>query len=175
MEKVYSLVERYFYALPANNDFERGFFAAMLLTAAIFLLLLLLCLILKIIFRKPAVPGVTLPREDGDIFISRNAVYTAVCQLEKDFPEFEILKVSMRRDLHNDLALTVTLLYEEQQRSFDAAAAGLKQSIFSMLNRSFGIESVKSVSIVLARIPGRSADDNDNSVSVSGNAFISGV
>lgn len=175
MGRFYDFVNNVLNLWPHANEFERGFRSAMLLAALIFLLLIVVGVIIKLIMRKPAVAGVTLSREDGDIFISRNAVYTAVCQLEKDFPEFEILKVSMRRDLHNDLALTVTLLYEEQQRSFDAAAAGLKQSIFSMLNRSFGIESVKSVSIVLARIPGRSADDNDNSASVSGNAFISGV
>ena len=175
MGKFYNFVNNVLNLWPQVSDFERGFRSAMLLAALIFLLLIVVVVIVKLIMRKPAVAGVTLSREDGDIFISRNAVYTAVCQLEKDFPEFEILKVFLRRDLHNDLALTVTLLYEEQQRSFDAAAAGLKQSIFLMLNKSFGIESVKSVSIVLARIPGRNADDHDNNTSVPGNAFISGV
>ena len=175
MGKFYYFVNNVLNLWPNVSEFERGFRSAMLLLAAILLLLAIVVVIIKLIRRKPAVTGVTLSREDGDIFISRNAVYTAVCQLEKDFPEFEILKVSMRRDLHNDLALTVTLLYDEHQRSFDAAAAGLKQSIFSMLTRSFGIESVKSVSIVLAKIPGRDSDESDNNTAVSGNAFISGV
>ena len=175
MGKIYNFVNNVLKLWPDASDFERGFRSAMLLAALIFLLLIVIGVIVKLILRKPAVAGVTLSREDGDIFISRNAVYTAVCQLEKEFPEFEILKVSMHRDRHNDLALAVTLLYEEHKRSFDAAAAGLKQSIFLMLTRSFGIESVKSVSIVLARIPGRNSDDAENNTAVTGNAFISGV
>ena len=57
---------------PGATEFERGFQAALILAALIFLLLIVLGLILKIVFRKPAVPGVTLEREDGDIFISRS-------------------------------------------------------------------------------------------------------
>ena len=175
MEKIYNCLNSVFGFWPCAREFEKGFRCAALLAALVFLLLVVLLIILKVIFRKPAVPGVTLLREDGDIFISRNAIYTAICRLEKDFSEFEIMKVNMHRTRNRELGLTVTVLYDEQNRSFDAAAAALKQRIFDMLIKSFGIETIKTVSIVLARIPGRDADDSSNDTPVTGNAFISGV
>ena len=175
MEKVYNYLSRFLDFWPCASEFEKGFRSAMMLAALVFLLLIVLAVILKLIFRKPAVPGVTLLREDGDIFISRNAIYTAICRLEKEFSEFEILKVNMHRTRTRDLGLTITVLYEEQDRSFDAAAAALKQRVFDMLTRSFGSERVKSVSIVLAKIPGRDADEDNDDTAVTGNAFISGV
>ena len=72
---------------------------------------------LRLIFRKPAVPGVTLEREDGNIFISRNAIFTAVCRLESSFPELEILKVNMQRKGHGELALIITVMFAEKDRN----------------------------------------------------------
>ncbi len=178
MEKIYAWIDKFIVELPAANDFERGFFLALLAAALVFFLLLLLCLILKLIFRKPAVPGVTLLREDGDIFISRNAIFTAVCRLEKDFPELEILKVNMHRLRHGDLALTVTVMFEENKESFDAVAGAFKQKVFTMLNKSFGIDSIKNVAINLAKIPAENHDDDsaDNAAPpVVHNAFGSGI
>ena len=176
MEKIYNFINSFFNFWPMASDFEKGFRCAMVLAALIFLLLFLLGLILKLIFRKPSVSGVTLTREDGDIFISRNAVYTAVCRLEKEFPQFEILKVVMQRDRHHNLNLTVTVLFDPAGESFDMSAAEFKQRVFNMLNKSFGIECIKSVSIILAKIPGRSEDDSDDENNpVVSNAFIAGI
>ena len=178
MEKVYAWIDKFIVELPAANDFERGFFLALLAAALVFFLLLLLCLILKLIFRKPAVPGVTLLREDGDIFISRNAIFTAVCRLENEFPELEILKVNMQKLRHGDLALTVTVMFAEKDKSFDAVAGAFKQKVFTMLNKSFGIDSVKSVAINLAKIPAGVDDDDsadNNTPPGVNNAFVSGI
>ena len=148
----------------------------MLLAALVFLLLVIVGVVLKLIFRRPAVNGVVLEREDGDIFISRSAIYTAVCRLESEYPEFEIVKVQMNRNCHHELGLTVTVLFEEREKAFDIAAAELKQRIFSMLNKSFGIEDVKSVAIILSKIPGgHDMDEDGEDKVVVHNAFVSGV
>ena len=178
MEKVYDWFINNVIAMPAGTDFERGFQAALLLSALVFFLLIVICLIFKIIFRRPAVPGVTLEREDGDIFISRNALFTAVARLESEFPELEILKVNMLRGRHNELGLTVSVLFDEKNSSFDAVAGAFKQRVFVMLNKSFGIESIKTVSINLARIPAEREDfdaDNTTTPPAVNHAFGSGI
>lgn len=177
MERIYDWIDKSIMSLPATSEFERGFYLALLLAALVFFLLFVLCLILKLIFRKPAVPGVTLVREDGDIFISRNAIFTAVCRLEKDFPELEILKVNMVRNRRNELGLVVSVLFDENDNSFDAVAGAFKQRVFTMLNKSFGIDSVKSVAINLAKIPAEHEDRNDSDTTppVINNGFVSGV
>ena len=179
MEKIYAWIDKFVMPIPAANEFEQGFYLALLLAALVFFLLFLLCLILKLIFRKPAVPGVTLEREDGNIFISRNAIFTAVCRLESSFPELEILKVNMQRKGHGELALIITVMFAEKDRSFDALAGEFKQKVFVMLNKSFGIDSVKSVAINLAKIPSDVEEDEDNAgkpqAPVINNAFTAGV
>lgn len=176
MEKIFSWFERASLRLPAGNEFERGFFTALLITAAILLLLLLICLILKIIFRKPSVPGVTLPREDGDIFISRNAIFSVVSRLEEFFPELEIRKVALKRS-GRDLSMTVTVLFYQQDSTFDALAGSLKQRIFDTLKQSLGIDSVKSVAVVLVQAPAPEEGSDDKAIGQvnPGNGFISGV
>ena len=179
MEKIYAWIDKFVMHIPAANEFEQGFYLALLLAALVFFLLFLLCIVLKLIFRKPAVPGVTLEREDGNIFISRNAIFTAVCRLESSFPELEILKVNMQRKGHGELALIITVMFAEKDRSFDALAGAFKQKVFVMLNKSFGIDSVKSVAINLAKIPSDVEEDDDNAgkpqTPVINNAFTSGL
>ena len=176
MEKLFTWLGQAMDLWPAANEFERGFQAALILSALVFLLLIVFCLILKLIFRKPAVPGVVLSREDGDIFISRSAIFTAICRLESEFTDLEIMKVTMQRNRHHELGLTVTVMFDEHDKSFDALAGEFKQRVFGMLNKSFGIESVKSVSIVLARIPAeRELNGEDNNPPVVNNAFVSGI
>ena len=68
------------------------------------------------------------------------------------------------------------VLFDPAGESFDMSAAEFKQRVFNMLNKSFGIECIKSVSIILAKIPGRSEDDSDDEANpVVNNAFIAGV
>ena len=159
---------------PGATEFERGFQAALILAALIFLLLIVLGLILKIVFRKPAVPGVTLEREDGDIFISRNAIYSAVRNLEDEFPALGILKVVMQRNRRRELELQINVEFEACGEAFDAVAGAFKQRVFVMLNKSFGIDTVRSISINLTRMP-ENHDGSDREIPVAGNGFVSGV
>lgn len=176
MDFLYNWIGKFCTFVPVENEFEKGFQTALVLAALVFLLLLVICLILKLIFRKPAVPGVTLEREDGNIFIARNAIYTAVCRLESEFSELEILKVTLQRGARKELALNITVLFDENGSSFDALAGSFKQRVFEMLSKSFGIDSIKTVSITLSKIPpDRGGDDAPDTPVVNNNAFISGV
>lgn len=178
MEKLYTLIDKFLISLPATSEFEKGFYLALLLAALVFLLLFLLCLILKLIFRKPAVQGITLEQADGNIFVSRNAIFTAVCRLECFFPELEILKVKLYRKRNGEFGLRVNVMFAANKDSFETLVADFKRQLFEMLKKSFGIDSVTSVEINLVKIPAEiSEDDGDNSnvPPVVNNAFISGV
>lgn len=163
MEKIYDWVSGNFWLIPGENDFERGFYTALILTGLILLLIIVLCLIVKLWFRKPAIPGVTLEREDGDIFISRHALSSAVYHLEDDFPGIEILKVALTNGRKGDLELAVSLAYDEKQGSFESAAKAFKARIFRELHGTFGIDVIKTVALHLTRLPDsrRIGDSND--------------
>ena len=70
------------------------------------------------------------------------------------------------------------MLFDERDNAFDAVAGSFKQRVFAMLNKSFGIDSVKSVAINLAKIPAvKDVDEDDSSKNVPpiSNTFTPGV
>jgi len=173
MEKIYDWVSGNLWLLPGDNDFERGFYTALFLTGLVLLLIIVLCLIIRLCFRKPAIPGVTLEREDGDIFISRNALASAVYHLEHDFPGVEILKVVLDNGRQGDLELAVSMSYDEKQGSFETTAKAFKARIFRELHGTFGIDTVKTVALSLVRLPNsRRSGGDDGSIN---DAFVAGI
>ena len=143
--------------LPGANDFERGFYSALILLGAVILLLLVLYCIYRLHRRAAGLDGVTLKRDDGDVFVARAALTQAVRNLEPTFPGMDIQKVILRRRRGADLELTVTLVYDARNGSFDALTRNLKERIFKDLGEIFGIDTVKSVAVRLLKLPERSA------------------
>lgn len=168
--------------MPAGDDFFRGFYTALYMLLASLLLVVLLCIIVKLIFRKPAVSGVTLPRDDGDIFISRNAIVDLIFRLESDYSHFEFLKAVLKRN-RKGLALSVVLNFDESgSSSFPVCAEALKQRIFADLKNILGIEEIASVEIRLNRPCKASDKDNNdlngsirNSIDPTAGNFVAGL
>lgn len=150
--------------LPGANEFERGFYSALLLVGAVILLLLVLYCICKLHRRAAGLDGVLLKRDDGDIFVARAALTQAVRHLEPSFPGMEIQKVVLRRRHGADLELGVALIYDESCGSFDALTKNLKERIFRELVGTFGIDTVKSVAIKLVRLPERTHGEPHDAV-----------
>ena len=146
--------------LPGINEFEKGFYAALILTGAVLVLLLCLYLIFKIKRGRPVLPGVTLEREDGDIFIARSALAQAVLHLGDEFPGMEIQKVILRKLRSGDgLELAVSLMFDERRGVFDVTVKAFKARVFQLLHDTFGVESVKAVAVALIRLPDRERGD----------------
>lgn len=144
--------------LPGANEFERGFYSALLLIGAVILLLLVLYCICRLLCRRRGLDGVTLKRDDGDVFVARTALTQAIRHLEPSFPGMEIQKVVLRRKRGEELELAVALIYDERQGSFDTLTKSLKERIFKDLVGTFGIDTVKSVAVRLLRLPERPAE-----------------
>lgn len=157
--------------LPGINEFERGFYAALLMTGAVLVLLLLCCLIYRLKRRRPGLPGILLEREDGNVFVARAALSQAVLRLGNALPGVEIQKVSLRKlRSGKGLELTVTLVYNPREGAFDTTVKELKDRIFRELNETFGIDTVKAVAVILTRLPGKdrpAGDGDDGSASAS--------
>lgn len=148
--------------LPGINEFEKGFYAALILAGAVLVLLLCLYLIVRIKRRRPSLPGVTLPREDGDVFIARPALAQAVLHLGDEFPGVEIQKVFLRKLRSGEgLELAVSLTFDERRGAFDATVKALKARVFQVLNDTFGVDSVKAVAVALTRLPDKGRGDGD--------------
>ena len=157
MNRLNELVKHLDTLLPGANDFERGFYSALILLGAVILLLLVLYCIYRLHRRAAGLDGVTLKRDDGDIFVARTALTQAVRNLEPNFPGMDIQKVLLRRRHGADLELAVTLIYDERNGSFDTLTKNLKERIFKDLCEIFGIDTVKSVAVRLMKLPERTA------------------
>ena len=69
------------------------------------------------------------------------------------------------------------MLFYQQDSPFDALAGNLKQRIFDTLKQSLGIDSVKSIAVVLIQAPAPEDTGDDKTMGQvnPGNGFISGV
>lgn len=157
MERWNELLKRMESLLPGANDFERGFYSALLLIGAVILLLLVLYCIYRLHKRRAGLGGVTLKREDGDVFVSKAALTQSVRDLEPVFPGVEIRKVILRRKHGTEQEMVLTLVYDARNGSFDTLTKDLKERIFKDLGEIFGIDTVRSVAIRLVNMPERHA------------------
>lgn len=144
--------------LPGANEFEHGFYTALILVGAVILLLLVLYCIYRLHRRAAGLDGVLLKREDGDVFVSKAALAQSVRDLEPVFSGVTIQKVLLRRKRGEDLEMVLTLIYDARNGSFDALTKNLKERIFKDLSEIFGIDTVKSVAMKLVKLPERHAD-----------------
>ena len=157
MERLSGYLHRLEQFLPGADEFEHGFYTALILVGAVILLLLVLYCIYRLQRRAAGLDGVTLKRDDGDVFVAKAALTQAVRNLEPTFPGMDIQKVILRRKHGADLELAVTLIYDARNGSFDTLTKNLKERIFKDLGEIFGIDTVKSVALRLLKLPERSA------------------
>lgn len=173
----YTVISRWLmqYFGVAANEFDRGFCTALALVITALLLLIVLGLIIKLIFRKPAVEGVSISGDNGDIFISRNAITGAIRQLQSSFPEFEVLKTALRME-KRQLVITLTVNFNPTAGTLIERVELLKRRIFSDLTTTFGIGTLERIDVRLHKTIDSSTSapgDNDPGQNIDG-GYVAG-
>lgn len=132
------------------SDFNRGYLAALMLVLALVLALMILKLLWFIAFRTRRASTVTIPHPDGDIVVSREALAEAVTRELAGYPELRLRKLRLFRRGKNYL---LTLLCEfNGADGVPVIASELRTKLKERLKRLFGLESLKSVKIVIEKL-----------------------
>lgn len=137
------------------SDFNRGYLAALALVLALILALMILKLLWFLAFRTRRASTVTIPHPDGDIVVSRDALAEAVTRELAGYPELQLGKLRLFR---RGKYYMLTLLCE-----FNGAdgvpdiASELRTKLKARLKQIFGMESLRSVKIVIEKLAGTPA------------------
>lgn len=132
------------------SDFNRGYLAALALVLALILVLMILKLMWFIAFRTRRASTVTVTHPDGDIVVSREAIFEAVSRELFDYPELRLRKLRLFR---RGKYYMLTLLCEFRGASgIPGMAEELKSRLRERLKQLFGLENLKSVKIVIEKL-----------------------
>lgn len=133
-----------------TSDFNRGYLAALALVLALIVALMILKLVWFIAFRTRRASTVTVRHPDGDIVVSREALAEAVSRELLNYPELQLRKLRLFRRGGNYM---LTLLCEFRGvAGVPGIASELRTKIREKLKQLFGLESLKSVKIVIEKL-----------------------
>lgn len=139
------------------NDFNLGYFFALVVVAITLLALFIIRIILKIIFRKRRCHTIAIKADNGSAFISSSAIMEVIKALEKEFSALTINKVNLFR-YRNKPFLEIYLDFDASKGGLPVHAAKFKLRVIESLNALFGIKNIKKVHLHLRHIQLHDAD-----------------
>ena len=136
-----------------QSDFNRGYIAALVLYMALFIALMILRFLLWLAFRTRSCSEIVVPRRDGEIVVSRDAVTMAVAHELEAFPELDVRKIRLFRR-GKEYLMTIFCTYGGGD-GIPAVSDGFKPRVLDSLKRTFGIESLKRIKLVVEKMDAR--------------------
>jgi len=139
------------------NDFNLGYFFALVVVALTLLGIFLIRIILKIVFRKKRCHTISIKADNGNAFISCSAIMAVIKALEKEFSAFTINKVNLFR-YGNKPFIEIYLDFDASKGGLPAHASKFKIRVIESLDALFGIKNIKKVHLHLRHIQLHDAD-----------------
>lgn len=161
-----ALFTRAYWVDVAGSDFRLGFVVALAAVAVVFVILVLLQLTLMWILRTRSVSRISVPYKNGDVIITREAVFAAVSNALREFG-LAVRKISLCRK-KNDYRLTVytAMQYGAPVESINQS----KEAARAILNSQFAVNNISRVHLVVEKInnDGSRQEKNSNAAVDSG-------
>lgn len=138
-------------SMYSSHPFLTGIVLGVFTCAAV----ILIFLVVTRLFGASKVSVFSYSGPSGRITIRSSAVVSLIFSLEKDFPEFVIVKAGLYRK-GGSVSLRVMVDYRQGGRPFPAAVSLFQQTVLDKLKGGFGIEDVRQVEVCMR---GSSAED----------------
>lgn len=148
---MYDFIANIFQVKGAGYDFNVGYATGVGVVLAVLVLLLSVRLILAFIFRTRRCHEIRIKGEDGDVFVSRNAVNSVVNSLEKEFKNLIISKVSLNA-VRKRQFINIYVDFNADSGGLPPQADELKRRVLEALETVFGITTVRKVHICLRNV-----------------------
>ena len=132
-----------------SNDFNRGFVTGFAVAAAIVVLLLLAWLILNLTVWSHRSSSMKVSTPDGDIVITRMALFQAIERELFAFPELKLIRVRLFKD-NAEYRLALNCEFRGASGLIEVADR-VRPKLKEALHKIFGVESICAVGIVIER------------------------
>jgi hypothetical protein len=127
-----------------SNDINLGFFAGVGFALLLILILMVINIIFMILFRQKKCSGITIIENDGETFVSKSAISSLIMHLEKQFQLISINKLLLYRCRKNHI-IKLYIDFNDDGSGLPPHRDKLKSEIRSLLNHTFGINSIKKI------------------------------
>jgi len=134
-----------------ESDFNRGYLAALVLVLALTAALLILKFVLFMMFRTRRASSVTVNTPEGDIVVTRDALGEAVTRELERYPELYLRKLRLFRR-GKAYMLTLSCEFRGSSGGVPDVAGQLRPQLKEKLKQFFGIESLRSIKIVVEKL-----------------------
>ena len=134
------------------GDFNRGYFAGVVLVLAVVLVLLAIRIVLSFIFRNRRVRSIVVPAADGEVMISQKAVIAAVESMLKNFPALMIDSLKIYRRRRQYAFLLHCRFKIDDTAAFPDVAQRMKDAVFAGMQAQFGVTGLRKIRIVLTEL-----------------------
>ncbi len=127
-----------------GNEFDAGYLTGAAVVVGLLLLLLVLRLLIKLIFRVRRVSQVLIPRSDGDITVSREAVEAAARQVMEEFSQLSVRRIQLFRD-RKQYFLRLCCSFSAAEHGLPEIIDKVKPRMIEKLRKVFGIENLSRI------------------------------
>ncbi len=145
-----------FWGQLLDNDFNRGYVAAIGLVLLLLLTIIVIRLVLFLIFHKHRCSTVYVRGIDGELAISRNAIESAARQVLLQFTPLEVRRILIYRS-GRKYSLRLFCAFSGGGDGLPALAAKLKPQLLDTFRRLFGIDSLTEIRFEVESFDGDAA------------------
>ncbi len=119
-----------------------------LLGCSLLAIIMIFKVILFLIFRrKKKSVGIDVQAENGNIFISSNAISDLIKALEPNYSELTFLKIVLLQKKKNQCALNIQISFQMHEKGLSEIIIMLQSDILKELKRVFNIETITQINI----------------------------
>lgn len=134
-----------------NNDFNRGYLAALALFFALFLAALLIKFLLWLFFRTRRCGNVVVESDRGEVVISRDAVTALLRRELRGFSQLEVRTIRiLRRERVYFLCLYAD--FHTGEKGLQAVLDEVNPRLLESLEETFGITCVKKIKVTIEEL-----------------------
>ncbi|WP_176013289.1 hypothetical protein [Victivallis sp. Marseille-Q1083] len=134
-----------------TGEFNRGYLTGVAVTVLCLIGLLVLRTLIVSSFRYRNTPGIVLPQENGELFVSRAAIRSALGALQSEFPYIAINRVRLyeRRSV---FSLRVGFDFDARGGRLPDYSAAFKQRIQEVLLQQLGIDAIRDIRLEVGNV-----------------------
>lgn len=144
-----------------NNDFNRGYFTALVLIVVVLALVLILRLILMLIFRRRRCRQVEVKCDGGNLLISREAITDATRNELQRYPQLSVNRIHLYRTCHH-YSLVINCNFDpgdDGGSGVPELADQIKPQLLALFKRLFGIENLDRIIFSVESLGGENREE----------------
>ncbi len=146
---IHNLLKLEFWQQLLSSDFNRGYVAGFGLVIVLLIIWFIIKLIIKLKFHSGRCNSIVVPRADGDLVISSQAVESVAAEVISGYPQLTIRRIRLYRHRKNYSMTLYASFAPDGRLGLPELADQIKPQVSEMLRLTYGIDTVGSIRFLI--------------------------